>query len=112
MSFKMPKDIADGMINLGKTKAQFSIKKQLLLGFLAGSYIAFGGFLAIRAAGNLPEEFGSLQKLLFGAVFPLGLILVIIAGAELVTGNMMTQPIAYFDKKINLRELLKNWTFV
>jgi formate/nitrite transporter len=108
----MPKDIAEGMINLGRTKAELPIISELLLGFLAGSYIAFGGFLAIRTAGNLPEQFGSLQKLLFGAVFPLGLILVIIAGAELVTGNMMTQPIAYFDKKISLKNLLKNWTFV
>jgi len=112
MGFKMPKEIAEGMINVGRTKAELTIKKLLLLGFLAGSYIAFGGFLAIRAAGNLSEQFGSLQKFLFGAVFPLGLIMVIIAGAELVTGNMMTQPIAYFDKKISLKDLLKNWTFV
>jgi len=112
MGFKMPKDIAEGMSSLGKAKSELSISKLLVLGFLGGTYIALGGLLAIRAAGALPDSFGSLQKFIFGAVFPLGLILVVIAGAELVTGNMMTQPMAYFDRKIDLKGLLKNWTFV
>jgi len=113
MAFKQAKDIAKGMVQIGEKKAALLILNMIVLGFLAGAYIAFGGLLAIRASATLPNEtWGSLQKFVFGALFPVGLMLVVMAGAELVTGNFMTQTIAFVDKKINLGSLFKNWFYV
>ncbi|MFZ5755085.1 MAG: formate/nitrite transporter family protein [Bacillota bacterium] len=113
MAFKSPNDIAMGMVQVGVKKAALSVKKMLILGFLAGAYIALGGFLAVRVGGAVPNDvWGSLQKFIFAGVFPVGLMMVIIAGAELVTGNFMTQPIAFLDRKIGISGVIKSWTFV
>lgn len=61
----------------------------------------------IRVIGNLPAHWGSMGSFLGAAVFPVGLILVILAGGELITGNMMSVSMAYYAKKINLALLLK-----
>ena len=57
------------------------------LSFLAGAYVALGGFFAIRLGMAIPWEYG---KILFAMVFPIGLMLVVICGADLFTGNCMT----------------------
>lgn len=113
MGFKQPSEIAKGMVEIGIKKANLTADKMIILGFLAGAYIGLGGFLAIRVSGSISSDiWGSLQKLVFGAVFPVGLMLVIIAGAELVTGNFMTQTISFVDGKITLKGVLKNWLLV
>lgn len=111
MSCKPPVQVYEAMIDGGKSKVQQTIVKTLLLAFLAGAYIAFGGFLAIRASAAMPVEvWGSLAKFVFGALFPVGLILVIIAGADLFTGNCMTVPSALFNRQTNLSGLAKSWS--
>ena len=72
----------------GSTKARLSWDKALIAGFLAGAYIAIAGLLAIVVSAGMPQEWGGLPTLVTGAVFSLGLILVVIAGSELLTGNM------------------------
>ena len=67
--------------------------RSLVAGFLAGAYIAFAGLLAmVASAGMDPKLWGGVQTLVTGGVFALGLILVIIAGSELLTGNMALLP--------------------
>ena len=68
---------------------QLPAGKTLLLAFLAGAYIAMGGLFSLMAGFGFPgvAEAPGLQRLLSGLVFPLGLILVVFAGAELFTGN-------------------------
>ena len=96
-------------------KGSYSINKTLLLAFLAGAYIAFGGLLAIIIGGGVPgigAENPGIPKFLFGAAFPLGLILVVLVGAELFTGNT-----AYFipnilNKTQKLSAMLRNWFLV
>lgn len=74
------------------------------LTFLAGAYIALGGFLAVRCGLALPwETWGSMGKLVFAAVFPLGLMLVVICGADLFTGNCMTLTAAKTQGEIGIR---------
>ncbi len=70
-------------------KMQITAGKTLLLAFLAGAYIAIGGLFSLMAGFGFPgaAEAPGLQRLLSGAVFPLGLILVVFTGAELFTGN-------------------------
>src|ERR687894_727283 len=113
MSFKDPKEITQAGIKTGATKAKLSWDKAFVASFLAGAYIAFGGLLAITVTSGMPEEtWGSLGTLFAGAVFSLGLILVVIAGSELLTGNMALVPLAAFRRRASFGELSHNFGFV
>lgn len=126
MAFKGPADIAKAAIASGQTKCTTTWTKLLVLAFLAGAYIAFGALLSEIVAGGLSNGTilladGSINKLAMpsglvkfaaGAVFPVGLMLVVIGGSELLTGNMMFAPMALFDKKTGLKGLTINWTLV
>lgn len=113
MAFNSPETTAEIVRDVGIKKATSPISKTLLLGFLAGAYIAFGYLLAIRVTGTLPEEiWGSLSAFISGAVFPVGLVLVLVAGGELLTGNMMADAVARFAGKITTTQLGFNWALV
>ena len=125
MPFKAPGDIAKAAINSGCTKCTTTWDKLLILAFLAGAYIAFGALLAKIVAGGLvggtltagdsvtKVAYGSgIIKFVTGALFPVGLMLVVIAGSELFTGNCMFAPIAWLDKKITIKGFVINWTLV
>ena len=97
MGYKDPKGITKAGIETGVKKAKLSWDKALVAGFLAGAYIAFGALLAITvSSGMRPEIWGTLPTFFTGAVFSVGLILVIIAGSELLTGNMALVPLAAY----------------
>ena len=84
-------------------RPRMSWDKALVGGFLAGAYIAFGALLAITVtAGMNPEVWGTLPTFFAGAVFSLGLILVVIGGSELLTGNMALIPLAAFKRRVPL----------
>jgi len=73
---------------VGVKKATASILNTLILGILAGVYIGFGAALATLVGADAPARFGvGVSQVLVGSVFSVGLILVVIAGAELFTGN-------------------------
>jgi formate/nitrite transporter len=113
MSFKDPKEITEAAAKTGAAKARLSWDKALVASFLAGAYIAFGGLLAITVSSGLPKEtWGSLPTLFTGAVFSLGLILVVIAGSELLTGNMALVPLAAFEGRAKLGALFANFGVV
>src|SRR5215217_5882817 len=112
MAYKTPKDIAQAGVATGATKARLSWDKALVAGFLAGAYIAIAGLLAIVVSAGMPKEWGGLPTAITGAVFSLGLILVVIAGSELVTGNMALVPLAAMKGRASLRKLAENWGFV
>ncbi|HYF26011.1 MAG TPA: formate/nitrite transporter family protein [Baekduia sp.] len=113
MSFKSPPEIAQAGVETGTKKAALSWDKAVVAGFLAGAYIAFAGLLAIVAsAGMDPERWGGVQTLVTGGVFALGLILVVIAGSELLTGNMALVPLAALSDRVGLGKLLHNLTWV
>jgi formate/nitrite transporter len=113
MAFKDPKAATEAGIAKGVQKARLSWDKALVAGFLAGAYIAFGAMLAITVSSGLdPETWGTLPTLFSGAVFSLGLILVIIAGSELLTGNMALVPLAAFRRRAGVGELAHNFLFV
>jgi formate transporter len=112
MPYKTPKDIAKAGIETGSTKARLSWDKALVAGFLAGAYIAIAGLLAIVVSAGMPKAWGGFPTLITGAVFSLGLILVIVAGSELLTGNMALVPLAAMQGRASLRKLVENWAFV
>lgn len=86
-----PVEICAATVETGITKASLSACRTMLLGILAGAFIAFAAEGSNMAAFNLlasPDTYG-IGKALAGAVFPTGLMLVLIAGGELFTGNTL-----------------------
>jgi formate/nitrite transporter len=110
-SFKSPVDTAKAISNTAGAKNSANIVNVILLSFLAGAYIAFGGLLAeIASAGMLAAGAPvGLEKFVFGAVFPVGLIIVVLAGSELFTGNVMFMTIGVLDGSASVGGLAKNW---
>lgn len=105
-----PASIAERVELVGLAKANMPLLQMIMLGMLAGAFIGFGAL-----ANNLvlSEPFSSIAatRILGGAVFSLGLMLVVIAGAELFTGNNLV-VMAYVDGRISSRLLLRNWFVV
>jgi formate/nitrite transporter len=90
-------------------KADYRFLPLFLLAIMAGIYIALGAsFYTVATSGT---ELTAMTKLIGGGVFSLGLILVVIAGAELFTGNNL-MVIGLMNKKITFKQLLRNWTIV
>lgn len=113
MNFLTPAEIADACCNAGCAKAKLSIGKMLVLGILAGAYIGFGANLAVLIGHDVPKYLGNgLGQVIFGAVFSVGLMLVVIGGAELFTGNNLFLMVSALDGKISWGDLLRNWTVV
>ncbi|MFT9497876.1 formate/nitrite transporter family protein [Anaerosolibacter sp.] len=112
-NYLTPGEIAETTIQTGMKKVKLIWLHQLLLGILAGAFIAFAAEGSNMAAFNLfakPETYG-LGKVLAGAIFGTGLMLVVLAGGELFTGNTLI-VMGILDGKVKIREMLKNWFFV
>lgn len=115
MSFLAPNEIVNKINIVAQSKHETSVINTLFLSFLAGGYIAMGGLLAVVIGGGVPEIAASnpgLQKLLFGAVFPLGLVLCAVAGADLFTGNTAYFIPSVLSKKMKPFAIVRNWTLV
>ncbi|EPZ42735.1 formate/nitrite transporter family protein [Alicyclobacillus acidoterrestris] len=111
-NFLAPAEIAELAAKTGQDKAKYSVVKLLILGFLAGAFIALGALFDIRVTASIPAQWVSIKNLVGGAVFPVGLMLVVIAGGELLTGNMMTLPLALHQRRIKVTGLIYNWFWV
>jgi formate/nitrite transporter len=96
-------------VKLGVAKANLPWGSVLILGFLAGAYIAFGAVLAQTVTFDLSSYLGiGFSKFLAGSVFSVGLMLVIIGGAELFTGNNL-MVVSLLDKRIGTGQMLAKW---
>ena len=105
-----PAEIADRVEAAGVSKARLPFLKLFVLGLLAGAFIGLGAmyYTIVAADHALPFAIG---RLLGGLVFSLGLVLVVIAGAELFTGNNLI-VMAWADGKVSTAEVLRNWAIV
>jgi formate/nitrite transporter len=113
MSFNAPARVAALAVDSGTAKAALDPGKALVGGFLAGAYIAFGGLLAIVGSAGLDAKtWGGLITVVTGVVFSLGLVLVIVGGAELLTGNMALVPMAVLSRRVTVVRMLVNWFWV
>jgi formate/nitrite transporter len=95
---------------VGVKKATLPALQTLALGLLAGAFIAFGAMYFTLVMTGSPLGFGP-ARLLGGLAFSLGLILVVVGGAELFTGNNLI-VMAWADRKITTRQLARNWALV
>lgn len=99
-----------GWKSAGLAKIRQSRLTTLILAVLAGAYIGFGALSYTIVVTGSTIGWGP-TRLLGGAAFSLGLVLVIVAGAELFTGNMLI-VIGWADRKVRTAELLRNWSIV
>ncbi len=108
----LPGDMARRAEYIGVAKADAPTLKMFTLSILAGAFIALGAVFAttIAAGTSTAWPFG-VSKLLVGLVFCLGLVLVIVGGAELFTGNNLI-VMAWASGKVSTRSLLRNWVIV
>ncbi len=109
MPINSPKDITEGYIETSKVKASSPAWRLLLLAFFAGVLIGMGAVASSTVANGIPDA--GVAKLVTGAVFPIGLMMVVLLGTELFTGNalMVTAAIA---GEIKWSHLLRNWGIV
>lgn len=91
---------------LGVAKVKKNFETKIVLGFIAGAMIALG-YLAYLKALSLGSSL-----LVAASLFPIGLIVILFAGGELITGNMMVVGTAYLNKKVTLIEMLENWLHI
>lgn len=106
----VPAEITRRMEQTGVTKANLPLYKSALLAVLAGAFIALGSVFFLTATTDVKGGFG-VGQVLGGLSFCLGLALVVIAGAELFTGNCLA-IIAAASGKISVGKLLRNWLVV
>lgn len=112
-NYLTPAEIAEYTIDTGIRKSKQTGLNLFVLGILAGAFIAFAAEGSNMAAYNLlsrPETYG-LGKVLAGAIFSTGLMLVVVAGGELFTGNTMMTA-AVLEKRVSVKAMLKNWIIV
>jgi len=114
-AFNSPSETVEVVNHTAEAKKVMPSKKTFVLALLAGGYIAMGSLLALVVGGAMPGLAASnpgLQKFFFGAVFPLGLILCAVAGAELFTGNTAYFIPSVLSKRMSFKVPLKNWGIV
>ena len=107
-----PPAIARSAVALAEKKAATHSPSLQLLALLAGAYIALGAVLCTIVTNDLPTYIGDgLSRLVGGMTFSLGLVLVIMGGAELFTGNNLMVT-GFLEKKVSLKQVLNNWGWV
>ncbi|MCR4400383.1 MAG: formate/nitrite transporter family protein, partial [Syntrophomonadaceae bacterium] len=113
MNCFLPPEVAVGAAGTAEKKAALAFAKLFLLGILAGAYIGFGANLATMVGHDLPKYLGNgFGQFMFGGVFSVGLMMVVIGGSELFTGNNMFMMIGALNGSITWGDLFKNWVVV
>lgn len=105
-----PKEIAARVETIGVAKARLPLRSMLMLSVLAGAYIGLGALYFVLVESDPSMGFAA-RRVLGGVAFSLGLLIVVVAGAELFTGNNLL-AMAWADGKISTLELLRNWAIV
>lgn len=106
-------EILEKVSDSGIAKAEGKTLRLLIWALLAGAYIAFGAQASQMVSFNLLADPSSLGvgRLVSAAVFPVGLMMVVLCGAELFTGNCL-MIIGVLDRKIRISGMLRNWVLV
>ncbi|OPX75555.1 MAG: formate transporter [Methanoregulaceae archaeon PtaB.Bin152] len=121
MVFHPPVAIVAKAGDAGKYKVGLPAWNMIMRGFMSGAYIAMGGglatvcstgILATDAAMRYGTASAGFSQLITGAVFPVGLIITVLTGAELFTGDAMLAPMAAFIHKISWAQVLNLWVWV
>lgn len=115
MQIRTPQEIAESALASGRSKVSMPPERLVIQSIMAGAFIAFGGILSVVAGWGFPEATAgnpSLQRLLSGMTFPIGLILVVVTGAELFTGNNAVLMPGLFARDHGWKAITGNWVIV
>ena len=104
-----PAKIAETYVNIGAGKAKTPLPRLFALAMLAGAFIAFAGASTMAASATVADP--STAKVITALLFPAGLVMVVLAGSELFTGDCL-MVISAAAKKITVPELLRTWCVV
>jgi formate/nitrite transporter len=107
-----PAEIYSSTLHHGIEKVNRPLFHKLILGFIGGAMISLGYLAYIRVASSMIHEWGSVASFLGACVFPIGLIVILLAGGELITGNMMAVAVSFFGKKVSFADLVMNWIII
>ena len=105
-----PRQMAERLSAVGVTKARLPLLSMVMLGMLAGAFIGLGAMFNVIALSDASIPI-ALRRVLGGVLFSLGLFLVLVAGAELFTGNNLL-AMAWAERKVTTREVLFDWLVV
>jgi formate/nitrite transporter len=105
-----PKEVAERVENVGVAKARLPLLSMFMLGILAGGFIGLGALYYVLVISDHTLGYAA-ARVLGGVCFSLGLLLVVVAGAELFTGNNLL-VMAWADRKLSTWEVLRNWGVV
>lgn len=106
MDYLPPNEVVAAMVELGRKKAALSIKDLLIRSMLSGALLAISTTLAITAATQ------SGSSIVGALIFPVGFMIIMLLGLELLTGAFAIMPMALIAKRISLADLLRNWFWV
>lgn len=107
MNYNNPTEAANDFRMAALSKTTRSLPELALMGILGGAFIAIGGLLSVMVAGGMPDVAlanPGIVKFIAGAMFPVGLIMVSLTGADLFTSNCASFTFTLFKKDINLQK--------
>ena len=114
VELKSPAGIYSGFVETGVIKAGSAPLMTIIRGVLSGCHIAFGAWLVLSVGGNLPglaQTNPGLQKIISGAFgLPLGLMMVLVTGGELFTGNTAIMTASFLEGKVTAVDVIRNWS--
>lgn len=104
--YASPEEVAQQMADKGTAKAGLSVSDMLIRGFMAGMALAFATSVSLTVvADGSPLWIGAL-------LFPLGFVILVLLGFELVTGNFALIPVALFQGRVSGAQMARNWSWV
>src|SRR5580704_4488110 len=106
MDYAKPADVVKTMIEVGKTKLSLSPRDLLIRGALSGALLGTATSFAFTAAVTTG------QPLVGALIFPVGLVMIVILGLELVTGSFALVPLAYLEGRTSMGSVIANWSWV
>lgn len=112
MPVKSPNEVIETAVANGVAKSSMPFGRMVTLSVIAGAYIALGGVLSLIAGYGFPGSAPALQKIVSGCVFPIGLILIVVLGGELFTGNNAMLIPGWYGRRYGVGAVLRNWTIV
>ncbi len=106
MPYVKPDAVVEQMVQVGVNKSRLPVRDLLVRGFLSGALLGFATTLAFTASRE------TRVGLVGALVFPVGFVMIVLLGLELVTGNFALVPLAVREGRTSLGALLANWSWV
>jgi len=104
-----PPETFQTIVEKGVANSKMSVLKTLQASFMGGCYVGMSGLLSLCIAGNVWTGNPVAQTVIFAALFPINLLLVLQSGGQLFTGNTANMSMAYYEKKIPGSAVVKNF---